>query len=250
MIAKIKNVAFNILIRIFPSKMGYAIKHKGLGYFNAKTIIKQAKEAGKPIPEFLETTNQGGVGKRRDEIIKKLIQLDAMPTCQRIIEIGAGTGMYLEKFIETCKPTNYEVYETDVGWSKYLSDTYDKQTNLMVHNASGNTLQFSLDNSADMVVAHGVYVYIPVINTLEYLKESIRVCKQGGLIIFDCFTDRFFTLSQAILFREKNPYFDFPVITPHKMIEEFCETFHLKILDTFNSKYHSVEATYYILQKI
>ena len=202
----------NLMVRIFPSFMGYTIKPKGLGYFNAKAVVKQARHAGLSVTEYLENSNLGGVGKRRDEIINALQERKVLYPCKKIVEIGAGTGMYLEKFIEICKPDVYEIYETDKGWTKYLKKTYSHKTRLKVHNAEGDSLRDTADNSADIISAHGVFVYLPLIHTFQYLQEAVKICSQNGLIIFDFFSDRIFTVSEVLAFKKKNPQYDFPVI--------------------------------------
>ncbi len=41
------------------------------------------------------------------------------------LEIGAGTGMYLEKVIDLYSPRTYEVYETAIDWVAILKhNTY------------------------------------------------------------------------------------------------------------------------------
>lgn len=250
MIPKIKRIVHGISVRIFPSYMGYIIRPKGEGYFDAKTIVKEAVQKGLSVPEYLETTNRGGVGKRRDEIISCLQDLNVLPIVNRIVEIGAGTGMYLEKFLEICKPAIYEVYETNPGWVNYLQHTFSTKTKLKVHNAKGDSLHETANDSADIISAHGVFVYIPVIITFQYLQEAVRVCKQNGYIIFDCFTDRIFTVSEILEFRKKNPGYDFPVIIKEQMIEEFCTMFNLEKFYTFDVNYHYSKSTYFILKKL
>lgn len=250
MSAKIKTLIHNLLIRLFPSYMGYHIKPKGPGYFSAKYVVKQATLKGISIAEYLETANLGGVGKRRDEIIYELEQLNVFHPCNRIVEIGAGTGMYLEKFLEKCKPEVYEVYETNIGWNRYLKEAYSDKTRLILHNATGDSLHDTDDNSTDIITAHGVFVYLPVIITFQYLQEAARVCKQNGFIIFDILSDRIFTVSGILEFRKNNPDYDFPVIIKELLIEEFCTMFNFKKVHSFDVTYHYTKSTYFILQKL
>ena len=251
MIAMIRRVFRAILIRTFPSKMGYAIRPMGQAYFESKHIIKNAKAAGLSVGEFLEMSNVGKVGVRKDEIILKLKDASVLTPCNSIVEIGAGTGMYLEKFIEICKPDKYEVYETSVGWVKYLREKYSSVIPFFIlHKADGFSLNTTQSKSADIIAAHGVFVYLPVVITVSYLQEAARVCKVGGYIVFDCFTDRIFTLSEIIRFREINPEYDFPVILKEEIINEFCTQYSLEILTRFDVNYHLSKSTYFILRKI
>jgi ubiquinone/menaquinone biosynthesis C-methylase UbiE len=186
------------------------------------------------------------VGKRRDKIIAKLVETGVMTPCQRIVEIGAGTGMYLEKFIELCKPEKFEVYETNPGWGRYLKETY---STLILHDADGRTLSHSSDNSADLVTAHAVFVYLPIVRAFEYLVEAVRVCRSGGFLIFDCFTSSTFTLEEILSFRTKSGGYDFPVVIDAARITEFCARYSLKLIASFETTYHSSKSTYFVIQK-
>ncbi len=240
----------SVLIRLFPLQMGYVIRPKGSGYFDAAEIVAKAEEEGLSVCEYLETNNIGGVGKRRDSVIDALAKAGVMHHHKTIVEIGTGTGMYLEKFIEICKPLKYEVYETNVGWTAYLKRKYASgPTNLVLHNADGHSLGYTPDGSADMVTAHGVFVYLPIISTFQYLKEAVRVCKKDGYIIFDCFTEKVLTIDDLSTFREKNVGHDWPVIMSEAQIEAFCAQFNLKIQHTFITNFHYVRNIHYILRK-
>ena len=244
------NRAIYAVSRNLLNKMGYAIKPKGEGYLDAQSILKAASKENIPVTEYLEKNNIGGVGRTRDDVINVLQHKNVFSDCEKILEIGAGTGMYLEKFIELCTPNTYEVYETNLGWSEYLKHRYNRLTDLKVHNADGSTLAYTNNDSVDKVTAHGVFVYLPIIITFQYLKEAFRVCKNGGQIIFDCFTDRIFTADEILRFREVNPHYDFPVVIPEKAIIDFCTRFNLVIESQTDIPYHSTYSTYYILRKM
>jgi ubiquinone/menaquinone biosynthesis C-methylase UbiE len=244
-----KNIAKKFLIRIFPAKMGYVIKPKGEGYFDAGSIFKAAKKENLSVVEYLEKYDVGRVGRKRNQIIAALKANGVIKTYERIIEIGAGTGMFLESFIQLCNPKVYEVYETNLGWANYIKKRYNGNINLKVHNPDGYTLKESADKSADIITAHGVFVYLPIVITFQYLKEATRVCKNNGKIVFDCFSDRIFTVEEIIRFRGMNPDYDFPVVIPEKMLSDFCDIFHLAIEASFDMPYHFTQSTYFVLRK-
>jgi SAM-dependent methyltransferase len=112
-----------------------------------------------------------------------------------VLEIGAGTGMYLERVIDLCSPRTYEVYETNIGWVKYLEAQYSQRTHLRCHNADGTTLRNTKAGSVDAVFAHGVFVYVPLLVSFGYLEEAVRVLTPGGILVFDCFVAEHFGIA-------------------------------------------------------
>lgn len=236
-------------LRIITDKIGYELRPRGEGYFDAPSIVNKAKKEGISVSEYLEKNDIGGVGRKTKEIIEALKARNAVGSYGSILEVGAGTGMYLEQFIELCKPKRYEVYETNQGWANYLKNTYEKVTDLRVHHADGYSLKHTADDSVDVVTAHGVFVYLPIVITFQYLSEAVRVCKKHGRIIFDCFSDRIFTADEILRFREVNPYYDFPVVIPEKTLLDFSNRFNLELETSFNATYHLTQATYFIFRK-
>ena len=250
LISLAKSLAHSLLIRLATKKMGYTIKPIGKGYFNAKSTIKKAEEEGLSVAEYLEKNNIGKVGRNRESIISLLNSKGYIIKYDSILEIGAGTGIYLERFLELCAPAKYEVYEPDLGWSNYLRKKYsDRGIEMRVHQSDGCTLKQSKDNTVDLIIAHGVFVYLPIVITFHYLIEAVRVCKQNGRIVFDCFTDCTFTVDEIIRFREVNPEYDFPVIISEATLFEFCDRFNLEIEGFFEAPYHLTNTTYYVIKK-
>ena len=237
------------LVRSAVSAAGYTLTPKGNAYFDADVIIKAAAAAGCSVPDYLDRFSVGGLGKRRDEIMEKLIVSGAVKPCEAIVEIGAGSGMYLERFVELCRPARYEVYEPNRGWKRYLRDTFRSRANLLLHDADGRTLNQTADESADLVTAHGVFVYLPVVVSLEYLREAVRVCRVGGFLIFDCFTSDTFGLDEILSFREHSGGYDFPVVINAAVIDAFCSRFCLKRAASFDMTYHAAKNSYFVLQK-
>jgi len=103
----------------------------------------------------------------------------------RVCEIGPGTGRYAERVIAALHPDVYEMYETANDWLPYLR----RLPNAKTLPADGRTLGHTASESVDLVHANKVFVYIPLIVTVGYLREMARVTRPGGAVAFDIVTE-------------------------------------------------------------
>jgi Methyltransferase domain len=104
---------------------------------------------------------------------------------ERVCEIGPGSGRYLERIIQACHPSYYEIYEPAPEWSDWLTQTYK----VTAHPSDGVSLAYTPDHSIDLVHAHRVLVYLPFFTSCRYLVEMARVVADGGQVVFDIITD-------------------------------------------------------------
>lgn len=74
-----------------------------------------------------------------------------------VVEIGAGTGRYLERVLQKCHPAKYEGYETVREGAEWPPSEYG----VVSHEADGITLWQTPDASASLVHAHGAVVNTP-----------------------------------------------------------------------------------------
>lgn len=229
-------------------KKGLQITTIGEGYFSPGDVVPKAKEANLSLAEYLENNNIGGVGKRRDEIVRKIVEAINIPNAS-ILEIGTGTGMYLEKLYPIFNCKNYEVYETNWQWVNYLKEEYTDFENIKFQLTDGKSLAYTKTESIDMVSAHGVLVYLPILVTINYLHEMYRVCKKGGYLIFDCFTDENFSLATAQQWYQDKHNYTFPVVTSLHLINDFKSHYNLQLVKTFSAPYHASVSTYFIFLK-
>ena len=103
-----------------------------------------------------------------------------------IVEIGPGTGRYLEKTLKAAMPERYEVYETAGPWLSYLVSHYD----IVAQRTDGYSLSDTPDASADMVHAQKVFSSVPFMVTCCYWHEMARAIRPGGWAVFDIVTER------------------------------------------------------------
>ncbi|MBC7615285.1 MAG: class I SAM-dependent methyltransferase [Pedobacter sp.] len=238
-----------ILFKRYINKFGFELKPTGQGYFCPYTVVPLAKEKNMSLCEYLETYNEGGVGKRRDYIVEKLFSI--LPkSISSILEIGTGTGMYLEKLYPHYTPKKYEVYETALSWVQYLKEEYKDLKQIQYHSADGKTLWQTKTESIDLVTSHGVFVYLPLISSVQYLDEMYRACTKSGYIVFDCFTDENFSLPTVNDWLKEEHEYRFPVLIPVKIINAYALKNNLELVSKFEVNYHASFSTYYILKKL
>ena len=102
-----------------------------------------------------------------------------------IVEIGPGTGRYLEKTMKAGRPSRYEIYETAGPWASYLVAKYKT----VLQQTDGYCLSGTPEGSADLVQAHKVFSGAPFMSTICYWREMVRVIRPGGWAVFDIVTE-------------------------------------------------------------
>jgi hypothetical protein len=103
-----------------------------------------------------------------------------------VVEIGPGSGRYLEKILAACSPARYEVYETAAPWAAHVARKY----NAISHSTDGKSLEATPTASADLVQAHKVFSSITFMATCRYWPEIVRIARPGGYVVFDLMTER------------------------------------------------------------
>jgi len=231
-------------------RFGYVLTRAGKGYLDAGSTVAAAAAAGLSVCDYLEGREESRLKQgRRDRIIAKLTELDIFLNCRNICEIGAGTGMYLEKVVNLCRPAAYDVYETAPDWRNYLKNTYGSNTlvSFRFHFADGRTLGQTASDTCDLVHAHAVFVYLPLIQTMEYIREAARLLKTGGTLVFDCFLDE--TFDHDALASWLVSGWQFPVIIPKKLLLSFADEQRLHLLHSFSAPYGASSVDYLVFQK-
>jgi hypothetical protein len=146
--------------------------------------IKNAQEAGLSVGDYIDLThNYPGV---TQETIDQMELLGVFAgKIDRICEIGPGSGRYLEKTLQHCKPSYYEIYETAQEWAEWLKKRY----NVILQPSDAISLASTPSNSIDLAHAHKTLPTLNFITTINYFFELSRVVREGGFIVFDLMTD-------------------------------------------------------------
>jgi SAM-dependent methyltransferase len=153
-------------------------------FIPARKTIAAALKAGLPVGTYIDQTYAKPDTAR--DTVKAMLELAGIQgSCQRVCEIGPGSGRYAEEIIETLHPGTYEIYETARDWLPHLR----KLPNVLVRECDGHTLSQTADASVDLVHAQKVFVYLEFYATAGYIDEMARVVRPGGTVAFDVVTE-------------------------------------------------------------
>jgi phospholipid N-methyltransferase len=218
----------------------------GGSYIDAATTIAAAKAAGMSICDWRESREDDPrkVG-RRDRIIARMEAAGCFQKLRAVAEIGPGTGMYAEKvlpYLDT--PAACDFYEIDAGWADYL----ERELGMYRRDADGHSMWQAIGNNRDLVHAHGVFIYLPLLHTYGYLKECARVCRPGGHIVFDVYTEASFASVAVAESWLETPH-RFPVVTPRALVADFARVNGLSLVDEWQEVHGGGTCDYFIFRK-
>ncbi len=135
-----------------------------------------------------------------------------------VLEIGPGSGRYLEKTLQRCAPARYEIYETAAPWAEYVVREYG-----VVHQPTdGKSLAPTITASVDLLQAHKVFSGIDFLPTARYWLEMARVTRAGGFVVFDIVTEN--CMDPATLRRWTASGFEtgsYPALVPRSVAVDF-----------------------------
>jgi hypothetical protein len=227
--------------------LGYEIKpliRKPGGYYiDAKETIKAAQERGISIREYVESLwKQPG---RTVQIIETMREVGCLVPCDRVCEIGPGTGRYLELVLGEIAPKQYDVYEISEDWAGWLEDTF--KPIVVRQPTDGRTLSNTPSRSCGLIHAHGVFVYLSLLHGFEYFSEMIRVCKKNGHVVFDFYSEEEFDINvirEWLTTPER-----YPVILPRQAILQYFFDAGFTLMSEFNRPHACCQSRYLILKK-
>jgi ubiquinone/menaquinone biosynthesis C-methylase UbiE len=153
-------------------------------YVPARKTIAAARRDGLSLADYIDSHN-AELGATKAVVTSMLGLSGLTGPVDRVCEIGPGTGRYAELVTAELQPNVYEMYETAKDWLPHLRGIPHAQLNP----ADGRTLAATASDSVDLVHAHKVFVYVPLITTVGYLQEMARVVRPGGAVAFDIVTE-------------------------------------------------------------
>ena len=167
-------LGLNPLLKLAGVQLGPR-KSEGLAYLECESTVASATQAGLSVPQYVAGLwNERGVVELFVEYLSNLIPI---ASCSRILEIGAGTGRFAEQVIAKASSlTVYSVYEPDPDWSEYLARTYGVE----ILQSDGKSLGNTSSSSQDLIMAHNVFVYLPMFIAFSLLRGNVPgVCEPG-----------------------------------------------------------------------
>jgi len=183
-------------------------------FLSLRKTLQEAKRAGLSVGDYVDLKHQ--VPGATQATVERMVEAGVFrPKINSVCEIGPGSGRYLEKILKQCTSCSYEIYETARDWSDWLGQTYP----VTAHVADGRTLSQTPDQSVDLVHAHKVFVYLPVVVTCHYFNEMVRVARRGSRIVFDIFSEPCMTDPEMEKWVASDLFF--PSMLPRDFVIEF-----------------------------
>lgn len=223
------------------------IQPLGRGFRSAKETIRLAKSSGRSLNDFLESLamDNRNLG-QRDRVMERISNYCS--TNMSVIEIGSGSMRYSDSLVSHTSVLSYEIYETQKDWRDFAkSNPCFQQIPLAVHIPNGRNLSQSKPSSADLIHAHGVFVYLTFLETIDYLADAARVLKTNGFLIFDVFDIESLeqqSISDWLLTPHRWPTF----LSISKLIDHLSGL-DLVLVDRFQEFYGASEVTYLVFTK-
>jgi SAM-dependent methyltransferase len=194
-----------------------------------EATLKGAREAGMSVGDYIDTVMNNIPGATQAVIDgMKGLGVFANPI-HTVVEIGPGSGRYLEKTQRECSPERYEFYETAAPWAAYVEKTYAA----IRQPTDGLKLAATADASADLVQAHKVFSGINLRPTLAYWREMARITRSGGFAVFDIVTEE--CLSPELISRWIDSGFvgAYPAAVPRLACTQYFQSQGFRLVGSF-----------------
>jgi hypothetical protein len=188
-----------------------------------------ANAAGLTVGDYIDRKHNPGATQQRIEQIAKLGVFENQ--IERVCEIGPGSGRYLEKIIQHCRPGYYEVYETAQDWAAWLVDTYQ----VVSQPCDRISLVHTPSQSVDLAHSHKLFIGLPFLMTCHYLAEMARVVRHGGWVIFDVLTEDCWDEKNLSAWFSAQPWeWDWtPAVMPKQYLSDYLSRQGLSLVSSF-----------------
>lgn len=211
-------------------------------YIRLDETLNSAKKENLSICDYLEKIwNQKGATQKVIDNMKANKVFSNKES--KIIEIGTGSGRYLEKIINQVSYKEYYSFETIKEWSNFLAKTYKIKS----VDTNGYSLEGINDYSIDIIHSHGVFVYLPFLISIRYFYEMFRVCKKDSFVCFDVYDETCF--NKEDLSSWLNVADIYPVLTPIDFLINFFKENGYDLINNFYNKHGASKSRYYIFKK-
>jgi hypothetical protein len=147
--------------------------------------LKAADAAGLSVGDYIDQVMNGIPGATQNTIDQMRSLGVFSGKLATVLEIGPGSGRYLEKTLRECSPERYEIYETAEPWAAYVVKKYG----VVRQPTDGASLAATPASSVDLVQAHKVFSGVELMITLQYWREMVRVTRAEGYVAFDIVTE-------------------------------------------------------------
>ncbi len=212
-------------------------------YTYPKTLEKIAAARGQTMRELIE--GLWSIRANAERFIEEMRKAGCSDQCHRVLEIGAGTGFFVEATIRHFSPQQYDVYEPVDYWASSLQRSFAPV--VVRQPTDGRTLQPTPTESCGLVSAHGGFVIVRFLSEFEYLNEMIRVCAPGGVIAFDFFPAEAFDESAITKWLRTSTRYPAPI--PSDSIEAFFSKRGCALVHQFQFGKMPVDARYLVFRK-
>lgn len=216
-----------------------ALYSTGNDYISAEETVSAAFREGLSVCDYVEKL--WGMQGATQRVIEQMALFGAFADKNPVVvEIGAGTGRYLEKVLLKCNPSKYECYETARDWAEWLHSKYK----IVSHEADGITLRQTPDISASLVHAHGTFVNTPFFVSYGYWKEIWRITKIGGIVVFDILSED--CLDEPTVEKWLNAKLTYPYFLSKRFVVSLFNKHGCSLVSTFLSPAGKGQSEYLI----
>jgi hypothetical protein len=227
-------------------EIGYKIVRAGVsgeaGYLSATATLEAARANGQSICEYVETIwNKRGCTAR---VIQEMKNAGCFTSTGRVVEIGPGTGRYLDLVLKEMSPSQYDIYEIAHDWASWITETYGRV--VVRQRADGCTLSGTPTDSCTLIHAHGVFVCLNLLNAFEYFTEIVRVCAPGGHIVFDFYPAAAFDENRILhLLKYEDRYL---AVIDSDLVQGFFQRRGFELVHEFVSPHGNTHSQYFIFR--